>query len=118
MSGPNSTASPPPGALTLLFGVGLIGLLGMMGTFAWMASTWEMSGMMRGDHMGRTMGGGRDTSGGAARQGTATETIVIEDFAYSPGNLQVPVGARVTWTTIATARRTPRQPQAVPGTRV
>ena len=48
--------------------------------------------------MGRMMGGGRNSSGDPLQQGSAEEAIIIEDFAYSPGNLHVPVGARVTWT--------------------
>jgi len=94
----NNTAPEPLRLLSLLFAVGLIGLVGMMGTFVWVASSWDMGGMMGSDHMGRMMGGGRNSSGGPSQQGSATETIVIEDYAYSPGNLQVPVGARVTWT--------------------
>jgi plastocyanin len=43
-------------------------------------------------------GGGRDSSGEAVRQGGAAEVIIIEDFAYAPGNLQVPVGGKLTWT--------------------
>jgi len=89
----NNGVSGPPRLLSLLFAVGLIGLFGIMGTFAWMASSWDLGGMMSGGHMG----GGRDSSSDDARQGSAVETVIIEDFAYSPGNLQVPMGARVTW---------------------
>lgn len=49
------------------------------------------------------MGGGRDSSGDAAVQGSAAETVVIEDFDYSPGNLRLPVGASVTWVNRDTA---------------
>lgn len=49
---------------------------------------WGMSSMHR---------GGRDTSGDAQISGSLDETIRVEDFAFRPGNLQVPVGARVTW---------------------
>jgi plastocyanin len=96
----NHGVSGPPRLLSLLFVVGLIGLLGMMGTFSvWMAPSWDVGGMMDGGHMGGMMGGGgRNSSGQPAQQGAANETIIIENFAYSPGNLQVPVGARVTWT--------------------
>ncbi len=91
--------SGPPRLVSLLFVVGLIGLLGITGTFAWMASSWDMGGMMDGGHMGGMMGGGGHNSlRDPSQQGSAAETIIIEDFAYSPGNLQVPVGARVTWT--------------------
>ncbi|MBI2765927.1 MAG: cupredoxin family copper-binding protein [Chloroflexi bacterium] len=93
---PNGAA--PPRVLFLLFAIGGLGLLGTLGTFAWMASSWGMGGMMGSDHMGGMMGGGRDASGDPSRQGTAAETVTIQDFAFSPGNLQVPIGARVTWT--------------------
>ena len=95
----NHGVSGPPRLLSLLFAVGLIGLLGMMGTFAWMASSWDMGGMTNRGHMGGMMGGGgRDSSSEAERQGSAAEVITIEDFAYAPGNLRIPVGAKLTWT--------------------
>lgn len=91
---------PTPGqqrALAMLFAVALLGaLVGMVGMGVWAASAWP-GGWGMNDHMSRMMGGGRDTSGDAAVQGSSAETIDIENFAYSPGNLQVPVGARVTW---------------------
>jgi plastocyanin len=99
MPGSSSSTPQPLGLLFLLLAVGLIGLLGMMATFAWMASSWDMGGMMGSDHMSTMMGGGgRNSSGDPSQQGDATATVIIEDFAYSPGNLQVPRGARVTWT--------------------
>lgn len=49
------------------------------------------------DHMGGMHRGGRDTSGGSAVRGGTTASVVIEDFAFQPGNLAVPVGAAVTW---------------------
>ncbi len=94
----NDGVSGPPRLLSLVFAVGLIGLLGMIGTFAWMASSWDMGGAMDRGHMGGMMGGGgRNTAGDPVQQGSAAQPIAIEDFAYSPGNIQVPVGARVTW---------------------
>ena len=30
--------------------------------------------------------------------GSAAESVAIRDFVFAPGNLQVPVGAKVTWT--------------------
>jgi len=47
--------------------------------------------------IGAMGGGGRNSSGDAARQGALAETITIENFAYAPGNLQIPVGGKVTW---------------------
>jgi plastocyanin len=82
-----------------MFAVGLIGLLGMMGTFSvWMASSWDMGGMMDGGMGGMMGGGGRNSTGDPSQQGSAEQTIVIENFAFAPGNLQVPIGAKVTWT--------------------
>ena len=83
-------------AVSLLFATVLIGLLTMTtGAFVWMATSWAAGGMMG--------GGGRNSSGDAARQGSAAEAITIQDFAYSPGNLQLPVGVTVTWTNRDTA---------------
>jgi len=54
---------------------------------------WDMF-----DHMGWMMGGGRDTSSAPLTTGGTAEIVTIQDFAFSPGNLQVPAGAAVTWT--------------------
>lgn len=71
-----------------------IGLLCLTGFSIWMAgSGWNMRG-----HMGRMMGGGQNTSGAPLAAGGTSEPVTIRDFAYAPGNLQVPVGATVTWT--------------------
>ena len=71
-----------------------IGLLCLTGFSIWMAgSGWSMRG-----HMGRMMGGGQNTSGAPLVIGGTSEPVTIRDFAYAPGNLQVPVGATVRWT--------------------
>jgi len=44
------------------------------------------------------MGYGRSTADAPQTSGGQAETISIRDFAFTPGNLQVPVGATVTWT--------------------
>ena len=60
---------------------------------------WNMGwGMGRGH-----MGGGANTSNAPVSVGNATESVAIRDFAFTPGNLQVPVGANVTWTNYDTA---------------
>ena len=63
--------------------------------------TGYMSRMMGGGSMGQMMagmmGGGQNTSNAPLRQGTSAETVAIQNLAFSPGNLQVPVGATVTW---------------------
>ena len=52
---------------------------------------------MGGDHMGR-MSTGANTSNAPVSVGNAAESIAIRNFAFAPGNLQVPVGATVTFT--------------------
>lgn len=92
-------------ALVVLLGGATVGLLlavASMGVLV--AAAWAGSGcgdgmpmMMSREEMSRMMGGGRDSSDDAAVQGSAVETVIVEDFAFSPGNLNVPLGARVTW---------------------
>lgn len=91
--------SGPSRLPAFLLAVGLASLLtAAIGAFAWVASSSDFNWTMGGGHMGRTMGGGgRNSSGDAARQGALAETITIENFAYAPGNLQIPVGGKVTW---------------------
>ncbi|HLB23516.1 MAG TPA: cupredoxin family copper-binding protein [Dehalococcoidia bacterium] len=73
--------------------VGVVAWLVMMTVtmFAWGGWDWNWG------HMGRMHGGGSDTSGSAVVAGGTSETVDIRDYAFSPGNLQVPVGAAVTW---------------------
>lgn len=42
-------------------------------------------------------GRGRNTSQSPPVRGGAAATVRIQDFAFDPGNLEVPVGANVTW---------------------
>lgn len=85
------------GASLLGLAAVLAGMLVVTGTMLSRGS-WDMGiEMGTGGHMSRMLGGGRDASGDTARQGSANETVQIQDFSYAPGNLQVPVGARVTW---------------------
>ena len=58
---------------------------------------WDM-GWGMGDHMGHMTGGGSDTSNAPVSAGSPSESLEIRDFVFTPGNLQVPVGAKVTWT--------------------
>lgn len=58
---------------------------------------WGMGSGM-GGHMSRMMGGGADASNAPVSVAGATASVAIRGFAFSPGNLQVPVGAKVTWT--------------------
>jgi plastocyanin len=78
----------------LLAGVLAAALMCLTGFSVWMASSgWNMRG-----HMGRMMGGGSNTCESPIVVGDVSTTVEIRDYAYSPGNLQVPVGATVTWT--------------------
>lgn len=57
--------------------------------------TQSQSGYM-GDHM-RWMMGGYTTGSTAQTEGATSQAISIQNFAFSPGNVHVPVGAKVTW---------------------
>jgi plastocyanin len=71
-----------------------VGLVCLTGFSIWMAgSGWNMRG-----HMGRMMGGGQNTSGAPLTAGGTSASVSIRDYTYTPGNLQVPLGATVTWT--------------------
>jgi plastocyanin len=63
-----------------------------------MWSGWGMGIGMGPGHMRNMHGGGVDTSNAPATTGGAIESVEIRDFLFTPGNLQVPVGAKVTWT--------------------
>jgi len=67
-------------------------LVAMLATGA-LAGGWDMW-----DHMGGMHGGGRDTSSGSVVRGGVDANVAIEGFLFQPGNLEVPVGATVTWT--------------------
>ena len=60
--------------------------------FAWGGWGWGWGGM-RGMH-----DRGSNTSGSSVVVGGMDEQVDMRGFAFSPGNLQVPVGATVTWT--------------------
>jgi len=59
------------------------------------AAKWGDWDMM--NHMGSMMGGGSNTANAPLTIGGDSETVTISGLAFSPGNLQVPVGATVTW---------------------
>lgn len=84
----------------LLLLVGLITgavVLSTVTLFALRGGGWDM-GWGMGGGMGHMMGGGANTSNAPLSVGGAAESIAIRDFAFAPGNVQVPVGATVTWT--------------------
>jgi plastocyanin len=66
--------------------------------FAMAHGSWGMGWGMGGGHMRVMMGGGTNSSNAPLTSGGKAEAVSIRDFAYAPGNLQVPVGATVTWT--------------------
>jgi plastocyanin len=55
------------------------------------ANGWDMD-------MWSMHGRGQDTAGDPVVRGGSAANVRIEDFAFTPGNLEVPVGATVTWT--------------------
>jgi plastocyanin len=71
-------------------------VLAVTAMFATSHGGWGMG--MGSGHMGRMMGGGTDSSNAPLSVGTKAESVAIRDFAFAPGNLQIPVGATVTWT--------------------
>ena len=71
----------------------------LFGAFAAYAMAGNPGGMWNMQDMHRSMmGGGTDTSSAQATQGATQQPVQIRDFTFTPGNLQVPVGATVTWT--------------------
>lgn len=69
-------------AIVILFGVPTV----IMASGGWDMDMWNMHG------------GGRDTTNDPVVRAGDSATIRIQDFAFQPGNLEVPVGAMVTWT--------------------
>jgi plastocyanin len=95
----NGSANDGP-VRALLIGVLALAVVMLLTGFVWGIAgggdrwaRWDMW-----DHMARMHGGGRDTSGDPLTRGGVTETVVIRNFTFSPGNLRVPAGATVTWT--------------------
>ncbi len=72
--------------------------LAVSAVFAMSRGDWGMGWGMGSGHMGRMMGGGTNSSNAPLTAGSTAESVAVRDFAYAPGNLQVPVGATVTWT--------------------
>lgn len=83
----------------LIAPVVVLGLLAMATTAA-LASGWGGWDRMG---WGSMHGSGRDTSGGSVVRGGLTATVTIEDYAFARRNLEVPVGATVTWTNVDAA---------------
>jgi plastocyanin len=95
------TGTPRMIALALIAGIAVAALVfaTAMTAFAMSRGDWGMGGWGMGSgHMSRMMGGGTNSSSAPLSVGTTSESIAIRDFAFAPGNLQIPVGATVTWT--------------------
>lgn len=91
MRGSRAYVLAAAGLLTVaLLGFGAFATYAMVGPPGGM---WNMQDMHQ-----RMMGGGADTSGAQATQGATQQPVQIRDFTFTPGNLQVPVGATITWT--------------------
>jgi plastocyanin len=58
----------------------------IMAANGWDMGMWDMHGR------------GQDSTDDPAVRGGSNENVRIEDFAFEPGNLEVTVGATVTWT--------------------
>lgn len=72
--------------------------LAVTAVFAMSRGDWNMGWGMGSGHMGRMMGGGTNSSNAPVSVGGKTEAVAMRGSAFEPGNLQVPVGATVTWT--------------------
>lgn len=68
-----------------------IALLIAIPTVIMAANGWDID-------MWNMHGGGRNTASDPVVRGGSTADVRIEDFAFEPGNLEVPVGATVMWT--------------------
>ena len=73
-------------------GIALLTLITVLMAIA-ASSDWDMWG-----GMGAMHGRGSNTSSSPLVRGGADAVIEIRDFAFSPGNLEIPRGASVTWT--------------------
>jgi plastocyanin len=94
------TGLPKALPLTLIAGVIVAASLFVtaMAVLAVARGGWGVGGWGMNDHMQRMMGGGTNSSNAPLSVGSNTEAVSIRDFAFAPGNLQVPIGATVTWT--------------------
>lgn len=78
-------------AIVTLMAIFVVVPASVMVASGWDTWDWDMG-------MWNMHGRGRSTSDSALVQAGSQANVTIEDFAFSPGNLEVPVGAIVTWT--------------------
>ena len=96
----SGTRTMLPLAIAALLAAAALLSMAAMATYAMTRGDWGSGnwGMMGNGHMRQMMGGGTNTSNATPSVGTKTATVEMRNFAFSPGNLQVPVGATVTFT--------------------
>jgi plastocyanin len=94
------TGSPKTLPLVFIAGVMVVGLVFLMtiAGYAMARGDWGMGGWGMNDHMQRMMGGGTNSSNAPLSVAGKTGTVAMRGSAFAPGNLQVSVGATVTWT--------------------
>jgi amicyanin len=113
------------GKVLLVCGALLLGALGVTG--AGMAMGWGQSSMAPWNHgpgpmMGQSghgsMMGGYYSSPSAEAPVVAVTQVHIANFAFTPANIQVPVGTTVTWTNLDSAPHTVTFKQGMKGSGV
>ena len=89
------TPRPALAIIAFVLAASIIGVM-MTGAVGMSRGGWGFGngGWMGGGHMAT----GANTSSAPVSVGSAAQSVAIRDFAFGPGNLQVPVGATVTFT--------------------
>lgn len=94
--------SSPSGWSPLAVGVALAGGLAVIAVGWWMLLALSTHGTWRlwdtGDHMQGMRSGAPGVPNATVAVGGADRTVDIRDFAFRPGKLEIPAGARVTFT--------------------
>jgi len=96
----STTASNPvqPLAIAAIVAVAAVAVASIVMMTVAMWSGWGFGMGMGPGHMRAMHGGGADTSNAPVATAGATASVEIRNFTFTPGNLHVPVGAKVTWT--------------------
>jgi len=94
------TGSPKTVSLAFVAGVMVAAAVFFtaMAAFAMTRGDWGIGGWSMNGHMQRMMGGGTNSSNVPVSVGGKTEAVAMRNSTFAPGNLEVPVGATVTWT--------------------
>ena len=96
--GRTGTPGMLPLVIAAVLAAGALLSMAAVATYAMARGDWGNWGMMGNGHMQGMMGGGTNSSNSTPSVGTKVATVEMRNFAFSPGNLQVPVGATVTFT--------------------